>query len=176
MPDRTAVGDGGRMTIIARHGTDAGAGLRTDPHLDAARRQAVPLRVLVADDHPLFRRGVARTVQRQAGLELVAEAADGHEALELIDLLQPDVAVLDLRMPRLTGIDVCAELRARPAPPPTRVLILSAFDDAALVWDALTAGASGFVGKQAAPAAVCAAIEAVGRGEAAFGTAPRGAG
>ena len=139
------------MTIIARHGTDSGAAGRTDPHLDAARREAEPLRVLVADDHPLFRRGVARTVQRRAGLELVAEAADGRQALELIDALQPDVAVLDLRMPRLTGLDVCAELRARPAPPPTRVLILSAFEDAALVWDALSAGASGFVGKEAAP-------------------------
>ena len=139
------------------------------------RREAEPLRVLVADDHPLFRRGVARTVQRRAGLELVAEAADGRQALELIDALQPDVAVLDLRMPRLTGLDVCAELRARPAPPPTRVLILSAFEDAALVWDALSAGASGFVGKEAAPGDVCAAIEAVGRGEAAFGTVGRGA-
>ena len=88
--------------------------------------------------------------------------------------MRPDVAVLDLRMPRLTGLDVCAELRARPAPPPTRVLILSAFEDAALVWDALSAGAWGFVGKDAAPAAVCAAIEAVGRGEAAFGPAARG--
>ncbi len=162
------------MTIIARRGTPAGAAWRADPHLDAARRESVPLRVLVADDHPLFRRGVARLVQRRAGLELVAEAADGRQALELIDALRPDVAVLDLRMPRLTGLDVCAELRARPAPPPTRVLILSAFEDAALVWDALSAGASGFVGKDAAPATVCAAIEAVGRGEAAFGPAPRG--
>ena len=131
------------MTIIARRGTPAGAAWRADPHLDAARREAVPLRVLVADDHPLFRRGVARTVQRRAGLELVAEAADGRQALELIDALRPDVAVLDLRMPRLTGLDVCAELRARPAPPPTRVLILSAFEDAALVWDALSAGRVG---------------------------------
>jgi DNA-binding NarL/FixJ family response regulator len=163
------------MTIIARHRTVAGAEGRTDPHLDAARREAGPLRVLVADDHPLFRRGVARTVQRRAGLELVAEAGDGRQALELIDALRPHVAVLDLRMPRLTGIDVCAELRARPAPQPTRVLILSAFEDAALVWDALSAGASGFVGKDAAAAEVCAAIEAVGRGEAAFGSVPRGA-
>jgi two-component system nitrate/nitrite response regulator NarL len=126
------------------------------------------LRVLVADDHPLFRRGIARMIERQPGLELVAEACDGHDALELIHVLRPDVAVLDVRMPRLSGIEVCLALQGDPGAPPTALLMLSAFDDAALVWDAIAAGAAGYIGKDAAQADVCAAIQEVGRGGSAY--------
>jgi two-component system nitrate/nitrite response regulator NarL len=135
-----------------------------EPHLAAARAHAAPLRVLVADDHPLFRRGLARAIERHSGLDLVAEAVDGHDALELIHALVPDVAVLDVRMPRLTGIEVCQALRGDPGAPRTALLMLSAFNDEALVSDAVAAGAAGYVGKDASQADVCRAIEQVGRG------------
>jgi two-component system nitrate/nitrite response regulator NarL len=141
---------------------------QSDRHLAAARAQGAPVRVLIADDHPLFRRGVARAIERHPGLELVAEAVDGHDALELIHVLAPDVAVLDVRMPRLSGIEVCAALQGDPGAPRTALLMLSAYDDHALVWDALAAGAAGYVGKDASQDEVCRAIEAVGRGESAF--------
>lgn len=135
------------------------AGVLLDPH---------PVTVLVADDHPLFRRGIARAVQRHPLLRLVGEARDGTEALELIDALEPDVAVLDVRMPGLSGVDVCAELQARAVPPATAVLLLSAFEDRAIVADAACAGAAGYLGKTASPREITEAIEQVGTGEVAF--------
>lgn len=140
------------------------------PTADATPATAVeaPLRVLIADDHPLFRRGTARAIDRQPGFELVGEAMDGHEALALIAALEPDVAVLDQRMPGLTGVEVCAELRRSANPPPTRVLLLSAFEDAEIVSAAVTGGAAGYVGKTASQGELCAAIERVGRGGIAF--------
>jgi two-component system nitrate/nitrite response regulator NarL len=134
-----------------------------DRHLAAVRAQSVPLRVLVADDHPLFRRGIARAIERHPGLELAAEAVDGREALRLIRTLKPDVAVLDVRMPGLSGIEVCAALRADPGAPRTALLLLSAFDDRALVRDAESAGAAGYLVKDASQREVCRAIEEVGR-------------
>jgi two-component system nitrate/nitrite response regulator NarL len=123
--------------------------------------------VLIADDHPLFRRGIARAVRRHPRLELVGEAVDGVEALALIDVLEPDVAVLDLRMPGLTGTQVCAELRRRRGARPA-VLILTAFDDAPLVRSAAAAGAAGYVSKAASQGEICGAIEHVARGGLAY--------
>jgi two-component system nitrate/nitrite response regulator NarL len=119
--------------------------------------------VLIADDHPLFRRGIARAVHRRPGLELVGEAVDGNEALELIALLRPDVAVLDHRMPGLSGVEVCERLRAMPAPPSTVVVVLSAFEDAELVDAAVARGVTAYVGKTASQGEICDAIEHVGR-------------
>jgi two-component system, NarL family, nitrate/nitrite response regulator NarL len=127
-----------------------------------------PLRVLIADDHPLFRRGLARAVRRHPGLELVGEAADGRDALGLIAALDPDVAVLDLRMPELTGVEVCAQLRLRPERSTTAVLLLSAFEDADLVSAAVGAGAAGYIGKSASQRDICDAIERVGKGGIAY--------
>ncbi len=122
-----------------------------------------PLTVLVADDHPLFRRGIARAIERDPGLRLVGEATDGREALGLIAALAPDVAVLDHRMPELSGVEVCAQLRLRPEPA-TAVLILSAFEDGEIVSAAVASGAAGYIGKTASQAEICAAIECVGTG------------
>jgi two-component system nitrate/nitrite response regulator NarL len=127
-----------------------------------------PLKVVIADDHPLFRRGLARTIHRSPAFELVGEAADGREALELIDALEPDVAVLDHRMPELSGAEVCARLRVRPAAGRTRVLLLSAFEDADIVASAVASGAAGYVGKSASQGDICLAIERVGRGGIAY--------
>ena len=127
-----------------------------------------PLRVLIADDHPLFRRGVARAIARHPDLVLVAEAQDGREALELIDALEPDVAVLDQRMPHLTGTEVVAALHDRPEPPATALLVLSAFQDAELVAGAVRAGAAGYVGKTAWQGRICEAIVHAGGGSLVF--------
>jgi two-component system nitrate/nitrite response regulator NarL len=143
------------------------------PQTETAPGAEPPLRVLIADDHPLFRRGMARAVRRRPGLELVGEAVDGREALALIAALDPDVAVLDVRMPELSGVDVCAQLRLRPEPPRTAVLIVSAFEDAALVSAAVGCGAAGYVGKTASQGEICAAIERVGSGGIAYGAGLR---
>ncbi|RKQ91305.1 LuxR family two component transcriptional regulator [Solirubrobacter pauli] len=114
------------------------------------------MRVLIADDHPLFRDGLARAVN--ARFELVGQAADGREALAGIRRHAPDVAVVDLRMPGLSGLEVIG----RSSVP---VLVLSAATDSALVYAAVAAGAAGYFSKDAGRDAICDAIAAVGRGE-----------
>jgi len=123
----------------------------------------VRVRVLVADDHPLFRDGMARAVRDRPSLELVGEASDGREALELSRELSPDVLLLDARMPELDGLQVLNALRREHSP--TRVVIFSAFTDGPLVHQALAGGAAGYLPKNAERDAVCEAIEAVARGE-----------
>ncbi|WP_028062805.1 response regulator transcription factor [Solirubrobacter soli] len=120
-------------------------------------------RVLIADDHPLFREGLARAVSQRPEFELVAEAKDGREALERIRELEPDVAVLDLRMPGLEGIDVVKALVRDGVP--TRTLILSAASDSAVVYAVVAAGAAGYWSKDADRDTICGAIAAVARGD-----------
>lgn len=127
-----------------------------------------PVRALVADDHPLFRRGVALALERCPDVVVVGEAADGAEALRLIDELEPDVALLDYRMPGLTGAEVCAALSRRDEPPRTALLLLSAFDDADLVWSAVLSGAAGYLDKTASQQQITDAVVRVGRGGIAY--------
>jgi two-component system nitrate/nitrite response regulator NarL len=104
-----------------------------------------PVRVLVADDHPLFRQGIVRALTLSNEFEVVAEAGDGATALALIRRYEPDVAILDVRMPGMDGIDVIAALaRYGPAVP---VVLLSAFDDEPLVVAGLEAGAASYITK-----------------------------
>jgi two-component system, NarL family, nitrate/nitrite response regulator NarL len=119
--------------------------------------------VLVADDHPLFREGIARAVRERPDLELVAEMSDGRAALAGIREASPAVAVVDLRLPGLDGIAIAnAVSRDRL---PTRVLLLSAFTEPRLVYEAMAAGAAGYFSKDADREAVLDAIAAVARGE-----------
>ena len=119
--------------------------------------------VLVADDHPLFREGIARAVRERPEFELVAEVSDGREALERIRAVSPGVAVVDLRLPEIDGVAIAnAVARDRL---PTRVLVLSAFTEPPLVYEALAAGAAGYFSKDADRDAVLDAIAAVARGE-----------
>src|SRR4051812_20937055 len=119
--------------------------------------------VLIADDHPLFREGLARAVTSRPELELVGELGDGRAALERIRELTPDVAVLDMRMPGLAGLDVVEALVREQAP--TRVLVLSAATESSLVYAAVAAGAAGYWSKEAERDTICDAIAAVARGE-----------
>ncbi len=123
----------------------------------------VRARVVLADDHPLFRDGLARRIRERPELELIGEARDGVEALAAIRELCPDVAVLDIKMPRVDGIRV-AEAVTRDHLE-TRVVMLSAYLESALVFKALAAGARGFLSKDADRQEVCEAIIAVARGE-----------
>jgi len=135
----------------------------SDELLEPLAMTAVRVTVLVADDHPLFRDGIVRAVRERPDLELVGEAADGRTALQHIRELRPVVAVLDLALPELDGLDVLQALRRDGLP--TRVLMLSASTDAPLVFEAVSAGAAGYLPKSASREEVCDAVVAVSRGE-----------
>lgn len=121
------------------------------------------IRVLVADDHPLYRESVMRAVRGRPELELVESCGDGRVALERIRELQPHVAVLDIRLPGLTGVEIAAALARERSQ--TRPLLLSAFTDAALVYEALAAGAAGYITKDSNRREICEAVERVARDE-----------
>jgi DNA-binding NarL/FixJ family response regulator len=121
------------------------------------------MRVLVADDHGIVRSGIRLLLERQPDLEVVAEAGDGVEALAQAQRLKPDLCILDVAMPRLTGLQAAREIRAHL--PDTDVLILSMHDDERYLFEALKAGASGYVLKREADQDLVAAVRAVGRGE-----------
>lgn len=121
------------------------------------------IRVLLADDHTLIRAGIRELLQGLSGVEVAGEAGDGHEALQLVETLQPDVVLLDIGMPGLNGLEVAARLaRLHPA---MRVLILSMHMSEEYVLQALRAGAAGYLLKGAAVAELELAVRAVARGE-----------
>jgi two-component system, NarL family, nitrate/nitrite response regulator NarL len=120
------------------------------------------VRVVVADDHPLYRDGLTGAIRAQPHLDLVGEAADGSGALALISEHSPDVALLDVKM-HFDGPSVLKRLQAVGSS--TRVVFLSAYLDSALVYSALEAGAAGFLSKRADRAAICDALHAAARGE-----------
>ena len=126
-----------------------------------------PTSVLIADDHPLFRDAIARVIAERSDRELVAEAADGRAALEKIRELQPDVAVIDVRMPQLDGSDVLVALREEGLR--TNVVFLSAFLDSKTVYDAVAAGANAYLSKEAETDEIVTAILAAARGETILG-------
>jgi two-component system nitrate/nitrite response regulator NarL len=117
------------------------------------------VRVLIAEEHPLYREGVVRAIKERPELELVGEASDGRMALAMIKELQPDVAVLDVKMPELDGLQVAnAVVRDGVT---TRVLMLSAFLDRQIVFQAVAAGAAGYLSKDADRLEITNAILAV---------------
>jgi DNA-binding NarL/FixJ family response regulator len=120
------------------------------------------LNLLVADDHGIVRSGLKMLIERQSGMHVVAEAADGVEAVEAAIESRPDVAILDVAMPRMTGLQAAREIKAQC--PKTSVLLLSMYDDERYVHDALKAGASGYVLKRQADAELIEAIQTVAAG------------
>jgi DNA-binding NarL/FixJ family response regulator len=127
------------------------------------------LRVLIADDHPLFRQGLRAALDETPGIDVVAEAADGAESVRLAIELAPDVVLMDLQMPELSGVD--ATRRILDARPETHVLVLTMFDGDSSVFAAIRAGAKGFLLKGADQQDVERAIRTVAAGEAVFGSA-----
>ncbi len=124
---------------------------------------ASPIRVLIAADHTIVRQGLARILNEVDGIEVAGEAVDGREAVEKAQELAPDVALLDLSMPRLHGLEALRQIRRRH--PKTRCLILSMHKNEAYVRQALQAGASGYILKDSAAEDLVAAIRAVHAGE-----------
>lgn len=123
------------------------------------------VRVLLADDQLLIRSGFRALVDSTQDLEVVGEAADGQQALDLALSTRPDVVVMDIRMPVLDGLAATELLRADPATAAVRVLVLTTFEQDDYVVRALRAGASGFLGKNAEPAALLDAIRNTAAGE-----------
>ncbi|GAB7045897.1 response regulator [Catenuloplanes indicus] len=124
------------------------------------------IRVLLADDQALIRAGFRMIIDAEPGLEVVGEAADGAEAVELCHRGQVDVVLMDIRMPRVDGIEATRRIGADPRLAGVRVLVLTTFDDDDNVIHALQAGASGFLGKNVAPGDLVNAIRVVAAGEA----------
>jgi len=122
------------------------------------------IRVLIADDQDLVRAGLRMILEAADELNVVAEAADGDAAVELAVTCAPDVVLMDIRMPRCDGIQATRRLAATPAPP--KVIILTTFDTDDNVYEALAAGASGFLIKTAPPARLIDAVRCVHAGEA----------
>jgi DNA-binding NarL/FixJ family response regulator len=126
----------------------------------------VSIRVLIADDQALVRGGFRRILDVEPDIEVVAEAGDGAEVLELAARHRLDVALMDIRMPRLDGIEATRRLLAEPRKPPTRILVLTTFDLDDYVYEALRAGASGFLLKDVPPEQLAPAVRVVAAGEA----------
>jgi DNA-binding NarL/FixJ family response regulator len=122
-----------------------------------------PIRVLLADDDPLVRSGLTMMLAGAPQVEVVGEAHDGRGVLPAVDLHHPDVVLMDIRMPHLDGIAATRLLHTQPSPP--QIIILTTFDADELVLRALQAGAAGFLLKDAAPADIVAAIQAVHAGD-----------
>lgn len=125
-----------------------------------------PIRVLVCDDQALVRTGYVTIFSAQPGIEVVGEAENGHAAVEAARRLRPDVVVMDIRMPLLDGIQATRQLAGPDAQFPPKVLVVTTFNVDAYVYDALRAGASGFLLKDAPPAELVNGIRTVARGEA----------
>lgn len=123
--------------------------------------------VLIADDHPAFRIGLVQMLEDVDGIELVGEAPDGAEAVRLASELEPDVVVMDLRMPDVDGIEATRRLRV--STPGSAVIVLTMFEDDSSVFAAMRAGALGYLLKGADQEEIVGAIRAVARGEAIFG-------
>lgn len=125
------------------------------------------IRVIIADDHPVYRDGLSRLLTEIGGFDVVGLAADGNEAVDLASALAPDVVVMDVRMPNLDGIE--ATRRITTASPTTGVVVLSMFEEDELVFAAVRAGARGYLLKDADDDQIAATLRGIARGEAIFG-------
>jgi DNA-binding NarL/FixJ family response regulator len=137
----------------------------TQPVLDPVPTK--PIRILLADDHAVVRQGIRDFLEDEADLEVVAEASDGAAAKALIEEYRPDVAILDVRMPGASGIDVAAWVKERDLP--VRILILTSYDDEPYVVAAVQAGAAGYVLKDALADQIVKAVRTVAAGQLAMG-------
>jgi DNA-binding NarL/FixJ family response regulator len=122
-----------------------------------------PLRLLVVDDHEVVRQGLVSVLDRREGFEVVAQADTAAEAVAQARRYEPDIVVMDVRLPDGSGIEACREIRAEL--PATRVVMLTSYPDEQAVFSAIIAGASGYLLKQIRARDLVAALEAVGRGE-----------
>ena len=125
-----------------------------------------PLRIVLADDHVMVRQGIRQFLEEEGDIAVVAEAADGQEAVRLVAQHQPDVAVLDVQMPGTTGVEATRQIRERF--PGVRILILTAYDDDPYVFALLRAGADGYILKSAPAEELVRAVRSVAAGQTAL--------
>jgi two-component system response regulator DevR len=121
-------------------------------------------RILIVDDHEVVRMGLRALLERYPNFEVVAEASNGKEALEKVDIHQPDIVVLDIRLPGMSGVEVCQQITTRH--PESNVIMLTSYAEDEMLFAAIRAGAAGYVLKQIGGDDLVRAIESVGRGEA----------
>ncbi|MFI2205266.1 response regulator [Streptomyces sp. NPDC020192] len=124
----------------------------------------MPVTVLLVDDEPLVRAGLRAVLEAQPGIEVVGEAADGAAVIPLVRQLRPDVVAMDVRMPLLDGIEATRAVVRTVADPP-KILVVTTFEDDEYVYEALRAGADGFLLKRARPAEIVHAVRLVAEGE-----------
>lgn len=121
------------------------------------------IRVLIVDDHPVVRKGIADILKSSVGITVVGEASNGKQTLELIDELQPDVVLLDMELPDMSGVDVITQLGEKTDL--VRILGLSSYDDLEYISELFSLGASGYLIKDEAPELIVEAVRGVARGE-----------
>ena len=135
----------------------------TGSRVEASGGAAAPYRLLIVDDHEVVRQGLVALLDRREGFQVVAEAGTVAEAIAEARRFEPDIVVMDVRLPDGTGIEACREIRAEL--PATRVVMLTSYPDEEAVLSAIIAGAAGYLLKQIRARDLVAALEAVGRGE-----------
>jgi DNA-binding NarL/FixJ family response regulator len=124
------------------------------------------IRVALVDDHELVRMGLRALVERESDMEIVGEAGSGRDTLRLLRRVHPDILLLDIRMPGMDGLETLRQIQAEPAIADTRVIVVTTFEVDRYVFEALQAGASGFILKDAAPEELVRAVRVVAAGEA----------
>ncbi|MBE3596908.1 MAG: response regulator transcription factor [Hydrogenibacillus sp.] len=126
-------------------------------------KERLPIRIVIADDHALFREGLKRILELEEDIEVIGEAGDGEEALRLVEALDPDVVLMDINMPRLNGAEATQAIHQRN--PDAKIIILSIHDDEQYVYRALNLGAVGYLLKEVDSPTLVEAVRLVARGE-----------
>jgi DNA-binding NarL/FixJ family response regulator len=139
---------------------------RTGPNGDEASESTEPIRVAVVDDQPLVREGLRALLERAGDIQVVGEAGDGREGIALVRRTRPGVVLMDVRMPGIDGIAATSAILADPDLVGTAVVVLTTFDTDRHVFDAIRAGAAGFLLKDTSPDALRDAVRVVARGDA----------
>jgi DNA-binding NarL/FixJ family response regulator len=118
---------------------------------------------MLADDHPVARAGIRKFLNKATDIEVIAEASDGNQAVDLVKKLVPDVLLLDIELPGIKGVEVARELQAMGSP--TKILVLSTYDDKQFIFGLLGNGAAGYLTKEEVPETIVEAVRGVARGE-----------